>query len=215
MVGSSPLLFLAFCVACIFGQLFELAQAQNQTQAATDPAEDGRPHASLTQTPQAQASLTQTQAAAAAAKAADSELFFSFSLFSDLALVYNTKRHCMHRERGAAHYRRSCCLEPSPPPPGFVGFGLGRYEVCLLRVTALNTIFQKWGISANSNQWNISGKPCSGAAIDSTSFDDTNYNPFIKCDCSYNSNSTCHITQLYVSFIYMYILMFCFPCNLS
>nr|POE60267.1 putative lrr receptor-like serine/threonine-protein kinase [Quercus suber] len=102
MVGSSPLLFLAFCVACIFGQLFELAQAQNQTQAATDPAE----------------------------------------------------------------------------------------------VTALNTIFQKWGISANSNQWNISGKPCSGAAIDSTSFDDTNYNPFIKCDCSYNSNSTCHITQL-------------------
>ncbi|KAK4594660.1 hypothetical protein RGQ29_018378 [Quercus rubra] len=102
MVGSSPLLVLAFCVACIFGQLFELAQAQNQTQAATDPAE----------------------------------------------------------------------------------------------VTALNTIFQKWGISANSDQWNISGKPCSGAAIDSTSFDDKNHNPFIKCDCSYNSNSTCHITQL-------------------
>ncbi|XP_030962004.1 probable LRR receptor-like serine/threonine-protein kinase At1g56140 isoform X3 [Quercus lobata] len=104
MVGSSPLLVLAFCVACIFGQLFELAQAQNQTQAATDPAE----------------------------------------------------------------------------------------------VTALNTIFQKWGISANSDQWNISGKPCSGAAIDSTSFDDKNHNPFIKCDCSYNSNSTCHITQLKV-----------------
>ncbi|KAM3684245.1 hypothetical protein ACJW31_11G029400 [Castanea mollissima] len=63
-------------------------------------------------------------------------------------------------------------------------------------VTALNTIFQKWGISASSNQWNISGEPCSGAAIDSTSFDDQNHNPFIKCDCSYNSNSTCHITQL-------------------
>ncbi|XP_050279356.1 probable LRR receptor-like serine/threonine-protein kinase At1g56140 isoform X2 [Quercus robur] len=102
MVGSSPLLVLAFCVACIFGQLFELAQAQNQTQAATDPAE----------------------------------------------------------------------------------------------VTALNTIFQKWGISANSDQWNVSGEPCSGAAIDSTSFDDTKYNPFIKCDCSANSNSTCHITHL-------------------
>ncbi|KAK4594663.1 hypothetical protein RGQ29_018381 [Quercus rubra] len=102
MVGSSPLLVFAFCVACIFGQLFELALAQNRTQAATDPAE----------------------------------------------------------------------------------------------VTALNTIFQKWGISANSDQWNISGKPCSGAAIDSTSFDDKNHNPFIKCDCSYNSNSTCHITQL-------------------
>ena len=39
MVGSSPLLVFAFCVACIFGQLFELAQAQNRTQAATDPAE--------------------------------------------------------------------------------------------------------------------------------------------------------------------------------
>ncbi|XP_075643305.1 putative LRR receptor-like serine/threonine-protein kinase At1g56140 isoform X1 [Castanea sativa] len=104
MVGSSPLLVLAFCVACIFGQLFELAQAQNGTQPATDPAE----------------------------------------------------------------------------------------------VRALNTIFQKWGISASSNQWNISGEPCSGAAIDSTSFDDQNHNPFIKCDCSYNSNSTCHITQLKV-----------------
>ncbi|KAK4538875.1 hypothetical protein RGQ29_032286 [Quercus rubra] len=60
----------------------------------------------------------------------------------------------------------------------------------------LNTIFQKWKIKAPSNQWNISGEPCSGAAIDSTSFDDQNHNPFIKCDCSYNSNSTCHITQL-------------------
>ena len=39
MVGSSPLLASAFCGACIFGQLFELGQAQNRTQAATDPAE--------------------------------------------------------------------------------------------------------------------------------------------------------------------------------
>ncbi|XP_075646094.1 putative LRR receptor-like serine/threonine-protein kinase At1g56140 isoform X1 [Castanea sativa] len=100
MAGSSPLLVYAFCAACIFCQLFELAQAQNRT----DPAE----------------------------------------------------------------------------------------------VTALNTIFQKWGISANSDQWNISGEPCSGAAIDSTDFEDTNFNPLIKCDCSANSNSTCHITQLKV-----------------
>ncbi|XP_075646096.1 putative LRR receptor-like serine/threonine-protein kinase At1g56140 [Castanea sativa] len=99
MVGSSPLLVLASCVACIFGQLFGLAQAQNQT----DPAE----------------------------------------------------------------------------------------------VRALNTIFQKWEILANSNQWNISGEPCTGAAIDdSISFNDQNHNPFIKCECS--SNSTCHITQLKV-----------------
>ncbi|XP_042947975.1 probable LRR receptor-like serine/threonine-protein kinase At1g56140 isoform X2 [Carya illinoinensis] len=63
---------------------------------------------------------------------------------------------------------------------------------------ALNSIFQQWGISARSDQWNISGELCSGAAIDTTSFDDGNYNPFIKCDCSYNSSSTCHITQLKV-----------------
>ncbi|KAK7848791.1 putative lrr receptor-like serine/threonine-protein kinase [Quercus suber] len=68
----------------------------------------------------------------------------------------------------------------------------------MIAVIALNTIFQKWGISTRSNQWNISGEPCSGAAIDSTSFDDKNYNPFIKCDCSANSNSTCHINQLKV-----------------
>ncbi|KAM3684242.1 hypothetical protein ACJW31_11G029200 [Castanea mollissima] len=62
---------------------------------------------------------------------------------------------------------------------------------------ALNTIFQKWEILANSNQWNISGEPCTGAAIDdSISFNDQNHNPFIKCECS--SNSTCHITQLKV-----------------
>ncbi|KAF5477354.1 hypothetical protein F2P56_004003 [Juglans regia] len=63
---------------------------------------------------------------------------------------------------------------------------------------ALNSIFQQWGISARSGQWNISGELCSGAAIDTTSFDDGDYNPFIKCDCSYNSSSTCHITQLKV-----------------
>ncbi|KAK4838756.1 hypothetical protein QYF36_016191 [Acer negundo] len=65
-------------------------------------------------------------------------------------------------------------------------------------VRALNSIFQQWGISANQDQWNISGEPCSGAAIDSTSFDNNAYNPFIKCVCSYNNNTLCHITQLKV-----------------
>ncbi|KAK1589197.1 hypothetical protein Q3G72_031415 [Acer saccharum] len=51
---------------------------------------------------------------------------------------------------------------------------------------------------ANQDQWNISGEPCSGAAIDSTSFDNNVYNPFIKCVCSYNNNTLCHITQLKV-----------------
>ncbi|KAK9274803.1 hypothetical protein L1049_022055 [Liquidambar formosana] len=65
-------------------------------------------------------------------------------------------------------------------------------------VAVLNSIFQEWGISAPNEGWNISGDPCSGTAIDSTDFDDTNYNPFIKCDCSYNNGSTCHITKLKV-----------------
>ncbi|KAJ0098679.1 hypothetical protein Patl1_21277 [Pistacia atlantica] len=62
---------------------------------------------------------------------------------------------------------------------------------------ALNRIFEKWGISANQNQWNISGEPCSGAAIDDSIAIDTNgYNPFIKCDCSYNNNALCHIIEM-------------------
>ncbi|XP_030967402.1 probable LRR receptor-like serine/threonine-protein kinase At1g56140 isoform X1 [Quercus lobata] len=108
MVGSPPLLAIAFCAACIFGQLVEVAQSQsqsqyqNQTQPRTDPAE----------------------------------------------------------------------------------------------VRVLNSIFQKWGITAPSGQWNISGELCNGAAIDSTDIDNLNYNPLIKCECL--SNSTCHITQLRV-----------------
>ncbi|XP_058218953.1 probable LRR receptor-like serine/threonine-protein kinase At1g56140 isoform X2 [Rhododendron vialii] len=62
-------------------------------------------------------------------------------------------------------------------------------------VSALNSIFGKWGLSAPSNQWNISGELCSGAAIDTTRFVDTNYNPFIKCECD---ATTCHIVQLKV-----------------
>ncbi|KAL6329769.1 hypothetical protein AAG906_037474 [Vitis piasezkii] len=60
-------------------------------------------------------------------------------------------------------------------------------------VRALNSIFQQWGISA-SNEWNTSGEPCTGAALDSSDIE----NPGIKCDCSYDSASTCHITQLKV-----------------
>lgn len=60
-------------------------------------------------------------------------------------------------------------------------------------VTILNSIFQQWGISA-SNEWNTSGEPCTGAALDSADIK----NPGIKCDCSYDNASTCHITQLKV-----------------
>ncbi|CAL5392199.1 unnamed protein product [Camellia sinensis] len=64
-------------------------------------------------------------------------------------------------------------------------------------VTALNSIFKKWAIVAPSNQWNIRGEPCSGAAIDGTSIETTNgnYNPGIKCECN---GTICHITHLKV-----------------
>ncbi|XP_062115774.1 probable LRR receptor-like serine/threonine-protein kinase At1g56140 [Humulus lupulus] len=65
-------------------------------------------------------------------------------------------------------------------------------------VRALNSIFNQWKIKANTQQWNTTGDPCSGAAVDDSSFDDGTFNPFIKCDCSFNNSSLCHITQLKV-----------------
>ncbi|KAK1588012.1 hypothetical protein Q3G72_019167 [Acer saccharum] len=66
---------------------------------------------------------------------------------------------------------------------------------------ALNSIFQKWGIKADQEHWNISGELCSGDAIatDTTDFDLTSGpNPYIKCACTYNNNTLCHITRLKV-----------------
>lgn len=70
-------------------------------------------------------------------------------------------------------------------------------RVILETVKALNSIFQKWDIEA-APLWNISGEPCSGSAINGTEFENEANNPAIKCDCSYDDNTTCHITQLYV-----------------
>jgi len=67
----------------------------------------------------------------------------------------------------------------------------------------VNSIFSKWGISADTSLWNISGEVCSGRAIDSTSTPES-YNPFIRCDCSYDSGTTCHITALYLSQFYIF-----------
>jgi hypothetical protein len=75
------------------------------------------------------------------------------------------------------------------------------YNLNFIAVRVLNSIFQEWGISAPSAQWNISGQPCSGAAIGSIPIDNGAHNPFIKCDCSYDNNTTCHITALYVLFL--------------
>ncbi|OEL33424.1 putative LRR receptor-like serine/threonine-protein kinase [Dichanthelium oligosanthes] len=67
-----------------------------------------------------------------------------------------------------------------------------------IEVTALNTILGRWNLRA-SPAWNISGEPCNGVAVDTTDVDNNpNINPAIKCDCSYNNSTVCHITKLKV-----------------
>lgn len=63
----------------------------------------------------------------------------------------------------------------------------------------INSLLEQWGTPANTKQWNTTGDPCSGKAIDdSATIDDPQYNPFIKCDCTFEGNTTCHITALKV-----------------
>ncbi|XP_022721695.1 probable LRR receptor-like serine/threonine-protein kinase At1g56130 isoform X2 [Durio zibethinus] len=66
-------------------------------------------------------------------------------------------------------------------------------------VGALNTIFQQWDTQA-VDSWNISGEPCSGLALSQSDsvFEDPANNPAIRCDCSFNNNTLCHITRLRV-----------------
>ncbi|GLT51801.1 hypothetical protein SLA2020_251840 [Shorea laevis] len=66
-------------------------------------------------------------------------------------------------------------------------------------VRALISIFQKWDTQA-VNSWNISGEPCTGTALsqDDSVFEDPSNNPAIRCDCTFNNATTCHITRLRV-----------------
>ncbi|KAK8594799.1 hypothetical protein V6N13_015715 [Hibiscus sabdariffa] len=66
-------------------------------------------------------------------------------------------------------------------------------------VRALNSIFQQWDTQAGDT-WNISGEPCTGNALSPSDsvFDDPLNNPAIRCDCSFNDSTVCHITRLRV-----------------
>jgi hypothetical protein len=64
----------------------------------------------------------------------------------------------------------------------------------MIAVAALNAIFGRWGLRASA-AWNISGEPCSGASIEDID-SEPELNPAIKCDCSYNASTVCHITKL-------------------
>ncbi|GKV44309.1 hypothetical protein SLEP1_g51501 [Rubroshorea leprosula] len=73
--------------------------------------------------------------------------------------------------------------------------GLGIYLHCST-LSALNSIFQQWGIQAPPNSWKIGGEPCTGTALNQYYYNSNN--PAILCDCSFNSATTCHITRLKV-----------------
>ncbi|KAK1584078.1 hypothetical protein Q3G72_029619 [Acer saccharum] len=101
-----------------------------------------------------------------------------------------------------------------PPPPPFLLLLFAFFWVCLVHVAqaqtqpttdpdevrALDSIFRRWGIYSNSS--NISGWPCRGIAADTDTSDFVAFsgrnvpNPSIKCVCTYNNNTLCHITQL-------------------
>ncbi|GMI77809.1 hypothetical protein HRI_001450200 [Hibiscus trionum] len=66
-------------------------------------------------------------------------------------------------------------------------------------VRALNSILQQWDTRA-ADSWNISGEPCSGTSLsqDDTVFGDGSNNPSIRCDCSFENGTLCHITRMRV-----------------
>uniref|UniRef100_A0A0E0KV86 non-specific serine/threonine protein kinase n=1 Tax=Oryza punctata TaxID=4537 RepID=A0A0E0KV86_ORYPU len=64
-----------------------------------------------------------------------------------------------------------------------------------IEAAALNALFDKLNKKAAAT-WNTTGDPCSGAATDSTDINDSSINPAIKCDCSDQNNTVCHITGL-------------------
>ncbi|KAK8594795.1 hypothetical protein V6N13_015711 [Hibiscus sabdariffa] len=71
-------------------------------------------------------------------------------------------------------------------------------------VRALNSIFQQWN-PPEVNSWNISGEPCSGTALNQSDsvFEDPANNPSIRCDCSFNGGTLCHITRLKIDRNYL------------
>ncbi|XP_021823717.1 probable LRR receptor-like serine/threonine-protein kinase At1g56140 [Prunus avium] len=62
-------------------------------------------------------------------------------------------------------------------------------------VTALFSIFRKWDMQALPIR---GGEPCIGFATNGSEFEKPENNPAVSCDCTYNKNTTCHITKLRV-----------------
>ncbi|KAK8618654.1 hypothetical protein V6N13_132639 [Hibiscus sabdariffa] len=73
-------------------------------------------------------------------------------------------------------------------------FGRYSFSFCFQKYQHL-----AWDTRA-ADSWNISGEPCSGTSLsqDDTVFGDGSNNPSIRCDCSFNNRTLCHITRLRV-----------------
>ena len=66
----------------------------------------------------------------------------------------------------------------------------------MLAASALKAVFVKLRQTV-SPAWNISGDPCTGAATNGTDMDSIpNLNPGIRCDCTDQNNTVCHVTSL-------------------
>ncbi|KAE8795730.1 putative LRR receptor-like serine/threonine-protein kinase [Hordeum vulgare] len=84
---------------------------------------------------------------------------------------------------------RAAAQAQAPPPP----------QTDPTEAAAVSAILRKLGLSAPAS-WNISGNPCSGAATDDTPLDDNpNFNPAIKCDCTDQNGTVCHVTRLKIN----------------
>ncbi|PQM40261.1 putative LRR receptor-like serine/threonine-protein kinase [Prunus yedoensis var. nudiflora] len=60
---------------------------------------------------------------------------------------------------------------------------------------ALISIFKQWDMQALPIS---GGEPGIGFAINGSEFEKPENNPAITCDCTYDKNTTCHITKLRV-----------------
>ncbi|XP_057853753.1 probable LRR receptor-like serine/threonine-protein kinase At1g56130 isoform X2 [Cryptomeria japonica] len=61
-----------------------------------------------------------------------------------------------------------------------------------IEVAAVRSLSEKWSIGSSAT-WNLTD-PCSGLASSTAKIG----NPGIKCDCTYNNGSICHVTQMKV-----------------
>ncbi|KAF5757334.1 hypothetical protein HanXRQr2_Chr17g0825411 [Helianthus annuus] len=70
----------------------------------------------------------------------------------------------------------------------FLKFGFTRSEkLDMHEVTAMKEIWEKLGL-VGKKKWDFDKDPCSSE----------NWQFFVVCNCSFESNTTCRVTQLYV-----------------